>query len=189
MIEPARGDNYTSEGEALIQTLVDRVLLDILLALAYCAPCVTSKSSVRCYLERHDHHEVHREIAQEAALFGHGPDVAGYAKGLRLGYLELADGGSLILENIDRLAPRIQKLLVDYLAERRFSRQGETAVRTSRVRIIATLEDIRHQRPGGSLIPELLALLEGEVVRIKPLREEEKGHSLPGRAAPCRIQP
>ena len=118
--------------------------------------------------------EVHLEIAQESALFGHGPGVAGYATGLRRGYLEIADGGTLILENVEHLAPRIQRLLAHYLTEHRFTRKGETGSITSKVRIIATTGEDRNREPEAGLIPELLALLSGAVVRLKPLRDRKK---------------
>ncbi|MEJ2477279.1 MAG: cyclic nucleotide-binding domain-containing protein [Desulfobacterales bacterium] len=54
--------------------------------------------------ETEDRDALHREIAHTAALFGHGTDAGSYARGIRRGYLELADNGSIILENIDMLA-------------------------------------------------------------------------------------
>jgi len=118
--------------------------------------------------------ELHMEAAQESALFGHGPGVASYAKGIRRGYLELADGGTLILENIEHLAPRVQKLLIDYMKERKFTRKGESHVLTSRVRIISTTGIDPNQGSEDVLLPELLTLLSSEVVRLKPLRERKK---------------
>jgi transcriptional regulator with AAA-type ATPase domain len=118
--------------------------------------------------------EVHLEIAQESALFGHGPGVASYARGVRRGYLEIADGGTLILENAEHLAPGIQKLLAHYLTEHRFTRKGETGSLTSRVRIIATTSDDRNQAQEAVLIPEFLTLVSGAVVRLKPLRNRKR---------------
>jgi transcriptional regulator with GAF, ATPase, and Fis domain/polyferredoxin len=118
--------------------------------------------------------EVHLEIAQESALFGHGPGVASYASGLRRGYLEIADGGTLILENVEHLAPSIQRLLAHYLTEHRFTRKGETDSLTSRVRVIATTRNDLIQGPETGLIPELLTLLSSAVVRLKPLRDRKK---------------
>lgn len=115
------------------------------------------------------------EIAQEAALFGHGPDSAVYSQGTRKGYLELADGGDLILENVEMLAPSVQRKLARYLKDYSFTRKGETAARTSRVRIFATacpeIEDLAV--PGG-FSPELCRLLSREVVHLRPLRERKK---------------
>jgi transcriptional regulator with AAA-type ATPase domain/polyferredoxin len=118
--------------------------------------------------------EVHLEVAQESALFGHGPGVASYAKGLRRGYLELADGGTLILENVEHLAPSIQMLLIHYLTEHRFTRKGESGFLTSKVRIIATAGNDLNQAPDAGLIPEFLSLLSSNVVRLKPLRDRKK---------------
>ncbi len=118
--------------------------------------------------------EVYLEIAQESALFGHGPGVASYASGLRRGYLEIADGGTLILENVEHLTPVVQRLLVRYLTEHRFTRKGEPGSLTSKVRILATTGDDQNRETEACLIPELLALLSSTVVRLKPLRERKK---------------
>ena len=117
--------------------------------------------------------ELHQEIAQEAALFGHGTGIASYAKGIRRGYLELANNGTLILENIECLAPRTQKLLFDYLTKGEFTRRGENLMRTSNVRIISTTEDKRAHGP-DTFMPELLTLLSNSVVQLKPLRERKR---------------
>ncbi|BCR06791.1 histidine kinase [Desulfuromonas versatilis] len=115
------------------------------------------------------------QIAQESALFGHQPDSAIYARGTRRGYLELADGGDLILRNVGHLAPGVQKLLLAYLATGSFTRRGETTARHSRVRMLATSdEDLPTLAGLGHFDPELCARLAETTVRLKPLRERKK---------------
>jgi transcriptional regulator with AAA-type ATPase domain len=118
---------------------------------------------------------LHREIAQESALFGHGVAAGSYARGVRRGYLELADGGAVVLENIDSLSPRVQRLLIQFIQEGSFTRTGETEPIASRTRLLSTapwsLQELKKQ---GKLDPELLALVGSEVLHLKPLRERKK---------------
>lgn len=115
------------------------------------------------------------EIAQESALFGHGADAGSYARGIRKGYLELADGGSIVLENIDSLSARVQHLLIQYLKDGTFVRAGETQRIFSKTRLMATatgvLADLKAR---GALDSELLSLVGGELLQMKPLRERKK---------------
>lgn len=116
-----------------------------------------------------------REIAQEAALFGHEPESALFAEGTQRGYLELADGGSLILRNIDALTPRVQARLQHYLQSGRFCRRGENQPRSSQVRLIASSsEELPALVTSGAFHAELFARLARETITIKPLRERRK---------------
>lgn len=118
---------------------------------------------------------LHLEPAQESALFGYGADTESSAKSIRRGLMELADGGSVILEKIDLLSPGIQRLLVQYCRSPSFQPRGAGRPISGRVRLIATssrtLEELSDQR---ILDPELLALLSGQTLSIKPLRARKK---------------
>jgi transcriptional regulator with GAF, ATPase, and Fis domain len=122
-----------------------------------------------------DTDEIHRELAQESALFGHGVDAGSYAKGVRKGYLELANGGVVVLENIDFLTEHVQRRLSDYLTEGSFVRTGENEPISSKIRFISTtsrtLTDLATE---GVFDPELLACVNGELLLMKPLRERKK---------------
>lgn len=118
---------------------------------------------------------LHREIAQASALFGHGVNAGSFAQGLRRGYLELADSGTVILENIEALAHPVQRLLVQYIQHGTFVRKGETEQISSRVRLLATssqpLEELQQK---GRLSAELRNLLGVETLTLRPLRERKK---------------
>lgn len=119
--------------------------------------------------------ELHLALAQETALFGHGADAGSYARGVRKGYLELADGGSVVLENIDALSARVQQMLIQYLGSGTFVRTGEAQKISSKIRLIATASrTLQELKTGGALDPELLALASGELLPMKPLRERKK---------------
>jgi DNA-binding NtrC family response regulator/polyferredoxin len=114
------------------------------------------------------------EFAQEAALFGHQAGSTAFATGTRKGYLELADGGTLVLAGVAYLGPRVQALLLNYLQTGTFSRMGETTARRSAVRIVAcSSQDAEDAGAAGELDPELEARLSGEIIRLKPLRKRK----------------
>jgi len=118
---------------------------------------------------------LHLEIAQESALFGHGADAGSYARSIRRGYMELADGGSVILENVDSLAPRVQRLLVQYYRDGTFLPRGASQQISSRVRLITTASrTLRELKEEEKLDPEMLALVSAEVLQLKPLRQGKK---------------
>ncbi len=118
---------------------------------------------------------LHFEIAQESALFGHSADAGSYAKGIRRGYLELADGGSIILENIDFLSHRVQRLLVQFYRSGVFTPSGGNRQIPSKVRLIATTaQPLEKLKEEGGIEKELLDLAGVEILQLKPLRERKK---------------
>ncbi len=123
----------------------------------------------------HTQDELLMAIAQESALFGHKPDSTVYTSGTRRGFLELAAGGELILENIEFLAGGVQRRLAEYLHHFHFSRCGESEQRHSRVRIIATSdEDILQLAQAGDFNRELSVSLKQETIELLPLRRRAK---------------
>jgi len=115
------------------------------------------------------------ELGQEAALFGHAPESAVYARRVRRGMVELAAGGDLILRNIDCLTTTMQHALHEFMGSGRFKRRGEGEWRTAQVRIIATSgEPLAQVVANGRFSRKLLAELGGETIEMAPLRERKK---------------
>jgi len=115
------------------------------------------------------------KIAQESALFGHEPDSTIYARGTRRGMLELAEGGDLILRNIDSLALPVQKMLASFLEHGRYRRRGEQEQRQGRVRLLATSSSLlAAEVAAGRFDQELFSSLSQETVLLTPLRERKK---------------
>jgi len=115
------------------------------------------------------------EAAQESALCGHEQGSTIYAKGWRRGYLEVANTGTLVLDHVDHLTPKVQSLLLRYLQSSRFSRIGATEQRESKVRIIATTtENMDTLEQQGKFDKEFLKLLRQRVVTLIPLRERRR---------------
>ena len=76
------------------------------------------------------------ETLLESELFGHEKGSFTGAASRRLGKFELADGGSVFLDEIGELTPATQGKLLRVLQEKSFHRVGGTAVITVDVRII-----------------------------------------------------
>ncbi len=114
-------------------------------------------------------------LSQESALFGHAPDTLVYTDGTRRGYLELADGGELILENIEFLDLRVQQMLADFLCSGVLFRRGEEEARYTDVRLIATSdENLAELVVQGRFHADLFEVLKTQTIRLRPLRERKK---------------
>jgi DNA-binding NtrC family response regulator/Pyruvate/2-oxoacid:ferredoxin oxidoreductase delta subunit len=79
------------------------------------------------------------EEFQISTLFGHERGAMTGTEASRLGQIELADGGTVVLRNIDRLSPGTREKLLLYSIEKRFYRLGGREGRFSDTRIIGTL--------------------------------------------------
>jgi DNA-binding NtrC family response regulator len=104
----------------------------------------------------------------EAYLFGTGVD--GNAT---QGVLDQARGGTLFIQEIEDLAPRVQRLLLGVVESGVFHRVGGTASIPFNARIIATAQPGVEDRAGapGGLRRDLLAHLSAMLVRVPALRE------------------
>jgi Nif-specific regulatory protein len=88
------------------------------------------------------------------------------------GALEEADGGTLLLENVEALPLNIQMRLQQFIQDRSFVRNGgETKFRTSDIRIVATSSaDLGAMVEDGKFRLELYYLLNVYPIKIVPLR-------------------
>ncbi|MEM9414055.1 MAG: sigma-54 dependent transcriptional regulator [Planctomycetota bacterium] len=74
----------------------------------------------------------------ESELFGHEKGAFTGADQLRKGRFELADGGTLLLDEISEISPQLQAKLLRVLQEGQFERVGSSATLKVDVRVIAT---------------------------------------------------
>jgi DNA-binding NtrC family response regulator len=74
----------------------------------------------------------------ESELFGHERGAFTGADRLRKGRFELADGGTLLLDEISEMALGLQAKLLRVLQEGQFERVGSSVTRAADVRVIAT---------------------------------------------------
>src|SRR5262249_16865393 len=78
------------------------------------------------------------ESLLESELFGHEKGAFTGADKMRRGRFELADGGSLLLDEISEIAPSLQAKLLRVLQESTFERVGSSISQQVDVRVIAT---------------------------------------------------
>src|SRR5688572_21684463 len=73
----------------------------------------------------------------ENELFGHCRGAYTDARQDQLGLVQLAEDGSMFLDEIDSLTPKAQVALLRFLEERRYRPLGSSQTRAANVRIIA----------------------------------------------------
>lgn len=114
------------------------------------------------------------ETLIESELFGHEKGAFTGATAKRTGLLELADGGSLFLDEIGDLAEAAQVKLLRFLQERTFRRLGGNDEIEVDVRIIAaTHRNLRELSQTGRFREDLFFRLEVVPIHVPPLRDRK----------------
>jgi PAS domain S-box-containing protein len=107
-------------------------------------------------------------------LFGHEKGAFTGATQRRLGRFELADGGTIFLDEVGELPADIQVALLRVLQEREFERVGGTNPVRVDVRVIAaTNRDLEAATGGGTLRSDLFYRLNVFPIEVPPLRERK----------------
>ncbi|MEX2352824.1 MAG: sigma-54 dependent transcriptional regulator [Gammaproteobacteria bacterium] len=110
----------------------------------------------------------------EAELFGHAKGAYTGATRERAGFFEDAGEGSLVLDEVGELPLGLQSKLLRVLENGEYYRLGETQVRVSKARIIATTNrDLREETRAGHFRQDLYHRLGVLNVTVPPLRERE----------------
>lgn len=108
----------------------------------------------------------------ESELFGHEKGAFTGATKTREGRFELADGGTLLLDEIGEISPALQAKLLRVLEEEEFERVGGSATLKVDVRVIATTNrDLSVEMKKGSFREDLYYRLHVLPVHMRPLRE------------------
>ena len=108
----------------------------------------------------------------ESELFGHERGAFTGATALRVGRVELAGAGTLMLDEVGDLDPSLQTKLLRVLQEATFERVGGNEVLPSGARIIAaTNKTVRPGQPGAVLRDDLYYRLAVIEIHVPPLRE------------------
>jgi len=116
------------------------------------------------------------ELAQNSTLFGHAKDALSFAPERRLGLLQVGDGGTVVIENIEHLADSVQAKLVDFMQNGHFQSLGGQTDLHSSVRVVATSSvDLEQLVKDGKFSRNLFELLGGsQIVTVPPLRKRKK---------------
>lgn len=109
------------------------------------------------------------EALAETILFGHGRGTFAHDAEGRAGKLEAANGGTLMLDEVETMPPTIQAKLLRVLQERTVERIGETAPRRLDIRVIATTKTPLRQAEGFR--SDLFFRLAGTELATPTLRE------------------
>jgi DNA-binding NtrC family response regulator len=108
----------------------------------------------------------------ESELFGHARGAFTDAKAHKRGTFELADGGTVVLDEIAELKPELQSKLLHFLEDRYLRRVGETRVIQVDLRVIAlSNRNLRAMVADGSFRNDLFHRLDVFPITVPPLRE------------------
>ena len=108
----------------------------------------------------------------ESELFGHERGAFTGAVDRKPGRLEMAQSGTIVLDEVAALAPGIQAKLLRVLEERRFERLGGTETVRMDARLMAlTNTDLDKAVKSGRFREDLLFRLNVVAIAVPPLRE------------------
>src|SRR5205809_4899946 len=108
----------------------------------------------------------------EAELFGYKKGAFTDAREAKRGLIEVADGGTLLLDEIAELGPELQAKLLNFLESRRFRRLGGTDEIEVAVRLItATNRNLEEQVQAGRFRADLYYRITVASITLPPLRE------------------
>jgi DNA-binding NtrC family response regulator len=108
----------------------------------------------------------------ESELFGHEKGAFTGAEQRQIGKFELADGGSILLDEISEIDPPLQAKLLRVLQEREFYRVGGKTPVRPRCRILATTNrPLQQEVRRGAFREDLYYRLNVVPIEVPPLRQ------------------
>jgi len=129
----------------------------------------------------------------ERELFGHeasGEDDGGEGPEARSGYFELADGGTIFLDEVSEMAPELQAKLLQVLERGVYRRLGGVIERRVWARVVAASnQDLERRVREGSFRQDLYYRLGAFVVDLPPLRDRGEDSVLLAERTLARLGP
>lgn len=114
------------------------------------------------------------ESLLESELFGHEKGAFTGAEALHKGKFELADGGTIFLDEIGEINPGVQVKLLRVLQEKKFERVGGEKTIEVDVRVIsATNKTLENEVKQKHFREDLYFRLKGIEIMVPPLRERK----------------
>ena len=111
----------------------------------------------------------------ESDLFGHERGAFTDARSAKPGRLELAEAGTLYLDQVEDLPPALQAKILRVVEEKRFERLGGTRTLELDVRIVSSSAlDLRRAVSAGTFREDLYHRLSVVPLRLPPLRERRE---------------
>lgn len=90
----------------------------------------------------------------------------------RTGFFDEAQGGDLFLDEFQSAPIELQKILMRTLQEMTYMPLGASRPKTLKARVIVALnKDLSEQKQNGTLMPDLVARVQKDYLKIPPLRE------------------
>ncbi|MEK6766308.1 MAG: sigma 54-interacting transcriptional regulator [Planctomycetota bacterium] len=111
----------------------------------------------------------------ESELFGHVKGSFTGALKDRIGRFKMADGGTILLDEIGDISPKIQVKLLRVLQEKTFERVGESTPTNVDVRVVAcTNQDLRKKIEHGEFREDLYYRLNVVEINVPPLKDRKE---------------
>jgi psp operon transcriptional activator len=111
------------------------------------------------------------ESLLESELFGHQAGAFTGATRTHIGRFEQANGGTLVLDELGTIPPRMQEKILRVIEYGEFQRVGGSETLATDVRIVgATNEHLPQLAEEGRFRPDLLDRLAFDVIHVPPLR-------------------
>jgi Nif-specific regulatory protein len=115
------------------------------------------------------------ESLLESELFGHEKGSFTGAIAQKKGRLEIADGGTVFLDEVGELTPALQVKLLRVLQEREFERVGGTLTIKVDLRLVAaTNKNLEEAIEAGQFRQDLYYRLNGVALEMPPLRDRRE---------------
>ncbi len=110
----------------------------------------------------------------ESELFGHEKGSFTGAINSKIGRFQLADGGTIFLDEIAEMSPKLQVKLLRVLQERKVEPVGSTRTIEVNVRVVAaTNKDLREEVKAGRFREDLYYRLQVVPIELPALRDRE----------------